>query len=297
MFETEIPGLQLARRWQYAVYFLVSCVALLFVVILLPSSGPYFHRFFREINPIIVVAAASLVGVVVLWLLQSRYHLALLKGKETIQGMALSAAFATLLALAILIADLLIRYPQDTNVPVPQAFLFYPAIGFVVEIIFHVLPFGLLLLALNPLAGWLGKERVFGLVYCSSLSLSQPSRCCLKERLSRGAQPIRGSTSLRLLFFSCMCSAALTLFRCTHFVCFTMPTGTSYGARCAWEYYSKNGNPAASPPEQALTFLSGLKIRDAPGFPSIINHRPRQDNQPVAASTVIHHGGDYILRY
>jgi len=102
-------------------------------------------------------------GAVVLLLLQSRYQFALLKGKTTLQGVTLSAILATLLAMAIVIADIIIRYPQDTNVPIPQAFLFYPAVGFVAEIIFHILSLGLLLLALNPLVGWLGKERVLWL--------------------------------------------------------------------------------------------------------------------------------------
>jgi hypothetical protein len=107
-----------------------------------------------------VVVAASVIGAAVLWLLQARYQFVLFGGRATLQGMALAAAFATALAVAIVVADLLIRYPEDTNVPLPQALLFYPAVGFVAEIIFHVLPLGLLLLALNPLAGSLGGERV-----------------------------------------------------------------------------------------------------------------------------------------
>lgn len=61
---------------------------------------------------------------------------------------------------AIVIADLIIRYPKDLNVPPPLALLFYPAIGFVAEIGLHVVPLSLLLLALTPLAPRLGKERV-----------------------------------------------------------------------------------------------------------------------------------------
>ena len=52
---------------------------------------------------------------------------------------------------AIIIADFFIRYPEDINVPVPEALLFYPAVGFVAEIAFHVLPLALLLFVLAPL--------------------------------------------------------------------------------------------------------------------------------------------------
>ena len=156
----ELADLQLERSWQYAAYCVLSLVALIFIVILLPSSGAYFRRFFGEMNAIVVIVVTSVVGAAALWVLESSYEFVLLKGQTTLRGMALSAALATVLAIAIVVADFVIRYPQDTNVPVPQALLFYPAVGFVAEIIFHVLPLGLLLLVLNPLGGWLGRERV-----------------------------------------------------------------------------------------------------------------------------------------
>jgi hypothetical protein len=157
---TELVDLQLDLRWQYAVYFALSLVALIFIVILLPSSGAYFRRFFGETNAILVIVMASVVGAAALWVLQSSYEFVILKGRTTLRGVTLSAVLATVLAVAIVIADFIIRYPQDTNVPVPQALLFYPAVGFVAEIIFHILPLVLLLLALNPLVGRLGRERV-----------------------------------------------------------------------------------------------------------------------------------------
>ncbi len=152
--------LHLERTWQYAAYLIISLVALFFIIILLPSSGAHFRRFFGEMNAIIVIVLASIVGAVALWLLQTRYNFVLFMGKETIRGLTLSAALATVLAVAIIAADFFIRYPEDLNVPVPQALLFYPAVGFIAEIIFHVLPLALLLIFLNPLGGWIGRERV-----------------------------------------------------------------------------------------------------------------------------------------
>ena len=156
----ESVNLQLDLRWQYAAYLALSLVALVFVVILLPSSGVYFRRFFGKTNAILVIVVGSVIGAAALWVLQSSYEFVILKGRTTLRGVALSAVLATVLAVAIVIADFIIRYPQDTNVPVPQALLFYPSVGFVAEIIFHVLPLVLLLLALNPLVGRFGTERV-----------------------------------------------------------------------------------------------------------------------------------------
>ena len=157
---TESVDLQLALPWQYAAYLTLSLVALVFFVILLPSSGAHLRRFFGEANAILVVVVASVIGAAALWVLRSRYAFVIIKGRATLQGIALSAVLATVLGVAIVIADLFIRYPEDTNVPVPQALLFYPAIGFVAEIVFHVLPLAVLLLALSPLAGHLGRDRV-----------------------------------------------------------------------------------------------------------------------------------------
>jgi hypothetical protein len=156
----ELVDPQLNRSWQYAAYCALSLVALIFTVILLPSSDVYFRRFFGRMNAILVIVAASVVGAAALWVLQSSYGFVLLRGRATLRGVALSAALATVLAIAIVIADVIFRYPQDTNVPFPRALLFYPAVGFVAEIIFHVLPLALLLLALTPLVGRLGTERV-----------------------------------------------------------------------------------------------------------------------------------------
>jgi hypothetical protein len=157
---TEPVDLQLGLRWQYGAYLALALVAVIAFILLLPSSGTHFRRFLGETNPVLVVVAASVLGTAALWLLRSRYGFAILKGKATLRGLALSAGIATAFGVAIVVADLLIRYPEEMNVPVPQALLFYPAIGFVAEILFHVLPLALLLLALSPLAGRLGRERV-----------------------------------------------------------------------------------------------------------------------------------------
>ncbi|UCD38418.1 MAG: hypothetical protein JSW54_02775 [Fidelibacterota bacterium] len=156
----EVIERQPNRRREYAVYLTLSVVSLLFFVFLLPSSGAHFRRFFGETSAILVIVAASVAGGAALWVLRSSYGFTIFKGRGTLRGMALSAGFATVLGVAIVIADLVIRYPEDLNVPVPQALLFYPAIGFVAEIVFHILPLTLLLLVFKPLAKPLGRERV-----------------------------------------------------------------------------------------------------------------------------------------
>jgi hypothetical protein len=62
-----------------------------------------------------------------------------------VRGVGVSAAIATLFGVWQICADLLVtRFPKDINVPSPQSWLFYPAIGYVVEVFFHALPLALL---------------------------------------------------------------------------------------------------------------------------------------------------------
>ncbi len=159
----EVAQPHVNQTWQYAVYVAICLIALFFIIILLPSSSPFFRRFFGEMNPTLVLLFAAVVGAGSLWLLQSRFNFVLFMGRGTIRGFALSAGLATLLAVAIVIADFFIRYPEDTNVPMPQAILFYPSVGFIAEIVFHVFPLALILVVLNPVGRWLGSERVIWL--------------------------------------------------------------------------------------------------------------------------------------
>jgi hypothetical protein len=150
----------LNRIRQYAVFFALTLLALIFSVVLQYFPGAYFHKFFGDANPFLVFVLLSGFGAAALWSLQTGYGFEVFRGRATLRGIALSAVFATALGVAIVIADVVIRYPQDTNVPIPQALLFYPAIGFVAEIVFHLVPLAILLLVLKPLVRRLGRERV-----------------------------------------------------------------------------------------------------------------------------------------
>lgn len=159
----EVADLHPPRIWQYTAYSVLSLAAIIVAVVLRPSSAEYFRRFFGDVNPIAVFVASSVIGAAALWVLQSKFGFVLLMGRASLPGIALSAALATVLALAIVVADFIIRYPQDLNVPLPQALLFYPAIGFVAEVLFHVAPLALLLLLLRPFSGRFGSEGIIWL--------------------------------------------------------------------------------------------------------------------------------------
>lgn len=129
----------------------MSLGAIGFTAIVSLFPGRPFQRYFGSINPLLAVVVVAVAGVVSLGLLQSRGWFAIVSPGRSRRGLAVAAAFATLFAVMVVPADLLIRFPRDLNVPLPQSLFFYPAIGYVVEIVFHALPLALLLLLLGPL--------------------------------------------------------------------------------------------------------------------------------------------------
>lgn len=134
-------------------------VAVVFTALVAPSTATYFERFYGSAQPFVVIIAAGAVGAVALWAL-SRFGFVILEGRRTIQGLRLAAIFATVLAMAVVVADVLLRYPEDINVSVPRALLFYPAIGLTAEVAFHLVPLACLLPVLNAVMPRLGRDRV-----------------------------------------------------------------------------------------------------------------------------------------
>jgi hypothetical protein len=140
------------KRRQYLLYAALSAAAFGLTAAVVPSSSAYFRRFFGNINPLVVVAAAGAIGGLSLAQLETRGWPGVFKGTTSLRGMALSAGLATLFSVVIVIVDVFIRYPENLNVPVPEAVAFYPAVGFVAEVAFHLLPLTLITLALTPVS-------------------------------------------------------------------------------------------------------------------------------------------------
>ncbi len=118
-----------------------------------------FERFYGSVPPLVVMVGVGVVGAVAFWVL-SRFGFVLWEGRRTFEGLRLSAIFATVLAVAVVVADVLLRYPEDLNVPLPRALLFYPAIGLTAEVVFHLVPLAVLLPVLSSVVPHAGRERV-----------------------------------------------------------------------------------------------------------------------------------------
>ena len=117
------------------------------------NPAGFFQPFFGSINPLLAVAVIAVVGVASLGFLQSRGWFEIFTMRGTLRGMAVSAIIATLFRIEVIIAETtnIFRLPADTNVPLPWSLLFYTVIGYVAEIVFHVLPLTILLAFFGPL--------------------------------------------------------------------------------------------------------------------------------------------------
>lgn len=136
-------------RRQYLVVATLSLGAIGFTGILSFSPNPVFQPYFRSIPPVLAASVISVLGVVSLGFLSSRRWFEMAVGRERLRGMAWSSAFATLFAVVIILADLVVVFPYQ-HVPPPQSLLFYPTMAYVAEIVFHTLPLAILLALLGP---------------------------------------------------------------------------------------------------------------------------------------------------
>lgn len=128
------------------------------------SDRALFQPYFGRVHPVIAVATVSAVGVVLLEVLHRRVGLAVLRVGTGREALAIAAGLATVFAVVAIIIDVVVRLPADLNVRLPQAVAFYPLMGYVAEIAFHVAPLTLLVLLWGMSADELAAGRVAWLV-------------------------------------------------------------------------------------------------------------------------------------
>jgi len=135
---------------RYLAVVILSLGAIGFTAILSFSPDPVFQPFFRNIPPLLAISIISVLGVVSLGFLSSRGWFEMAVGSESLRGVAWSSAFATMFAVVIVLADLVVIFPYR-HVQPPQSLLFYPTIAFVAEMVIHILPLSIFLALLGPL--------------------------------------------------------------------------------------------------------------------------------------------------
>lgn len=140
----------------------ISLLALAAAAVLTYWSVSYFEPFIGSAPPALLIAVAAALGIPTLVYLQSRHWIHIRSPRNATAGLIVSFLLASIFGAAIVIVDLLVGVGPVWTVPPPQSVLFYPAVAYVVEIVFHVLPMGLLLLLFGGLAGKYRPGNAFG---------------------------------------------------------------------------------------------------------------------------------------
>ncbi|WP_193177908.1 hypothetical protein [Oricola nitratireducens] len=119
-----------------------------------------FANFFGPIPPVtatLIVVAVAAVAHIALRALDAFHPL---RAGTLHRGFVVAALAAPVLAVPTVIADLTWKFPPGINVAPPQAFLFYPLMGYVAETAFHLVPLSLVLLAARLVTGARPSGRI-----------------------------------------------------------------------------------------------------------------------------------------
>lgn len=159
-------------RLEYTVFSCLSVGAIGLTALVHLGGKTFFTRYFGDNSPFLTVCFVSLLGFGLLHYLGSQKRFFIYRKKDA-KGLVYSLGLAVILAVIISLVDyLVVLFPSDINVLLPWSLVFYPAIGFVVEIIFHVLPLTLLMFVLDVV---FGKVDERGVMLCLLLvSLLEP---------------------------------------------------------------------------------------------------------------------------
>ena len=131
-----------------------------------------YQRFLGRMNPLLIFIITILLGILLMSFLLSATTC------KIYQKAALSRTFFILGIPLILIAGIVWVdtrgvFPKDLNVEFPHSLLFYPSIGYIVEIIFHVLPFTLCFFIVTTIFKQLDQTKAL-LIVIPLIALIEP---------------------------------------------------------------------------------------------------------------------------
>jgi hypothetical protein len=112
------------------------------------SDEQFFKRYIGSINPLLACSIIILAGFILLSFLLYKDWFAIYKKGNFKKGLR-AALLALLFVPVSILVDIKVGFWKDLNVQFPESLLFYPAIGFIVEMLFHVLPLTVLLFLLT----------------------------------------------------------------------------------------------------------------------------------------------------
>jgi hypothetical protein len=125
-----------------------------------------FRPYFLGFEPVSVAAGISVSGIAALLYVGS--CLPPMRGRWA-AGVAIAAALGTVFAVPTVLVDWFAGFPAGINVARPWSYGFYPAIGFIAETCFHLVPLAALLVLANAFSAGAAVRRVWILMILVAL--------------------------------------------------------------------------------------------------------------------------------
>lgn len=173
-------------------YILLTSTLFLCTGILIFTGSSAFTSLFGTLNPFLLLAGASLVGFLLLWYLQSKAGIEVQVAKrKTPKELFLTYGLAMLFPIGFILVDCYLVYPKDVHILFPQSLLYYPVVGFIAEVFFHLLPFAFCFFLLSHLFTKAKKQTI--LVICIGVT-------SLAETIFQMSDPLEAGDSPLLLF-------------------------------------------------------------------------------------------------
>ena len=126
------------------------------------SHSNLFKKFVDLLHPELVVYLSSLLGLFAFLLLMKTTPFRIFSNTLR-EGILWSLLLALPFGTVIILIDLLAPFPEDIALPFPVSLLIYPVMGFVAEIIFHILPFTFLVVVMSALFKKVRSKRIISI--------------------------------------------------------------------------------------------------------------------------------------
>lgn len=137
----------ISQRLQYFSLIGLSTVLTVFTALVYRAPCQVFAPYLGNFNPLVSFLVMAFISVGLLAVLRSRAGFLIYAGKPA--GLFVAAGMAVFLAGLMILVDLSVHFPQDLNVAFPLSVGFYPVIGYIVEVVFHLVPLAGVLLLLT----------------------------------------------------------------------------------------------------------------------------------------------------
>ena len=142
------------------VYIFISTTVFILSSVIYQTKPEAYRILLGNLNPLALVFILALIGYLLLFRLStmgfSAYRLVSVTARLQYLGIA------ALLGLGMILVDYLSNLPEDINILFPYSLLYYPIFGFIVEVLFHMVPL-FLTLAFTDRFTELDESRI---IYC-----------------------------------------------------------------------------------------------------------------------------------